>query len=169
MKRTYMTVLVAVFLSVVMAGCYTKLKGPEPGTGVYQYDDQYPYYNNDYYNPLYFNYGWYSPYSFGFPSYYGNFYTPWWYDPYYYYDGGGYYHGDGNGTPSGKDIRRRRGGEPGTMPSVPGSTYSPPPATPSGPSDQGYTPPSNPPSSGSQGSSGGTEKSSGEKSTRGRR
>lgn len=168
MRRTAMTALTAVFLSLLITGCYTKLKGPEPGTGerVYQnYYNDYPYYY-DYYNPFYFNYGWYSPFYFGYPSYYGSFYSPWWYDPYYYGNGG--YYRPGNGTPPGKEPRGRGVQRP-QQPSVPSGSYSPPPPSSSGQGETGYQPP--PPSSGNQGSSGGENpnNSSGGKTTRGRR
>jgi len=170
MKRMYLTALVAVFLSLTLAGCYTKLKGPVPATGVEQnYYRDYPNYYDDYYNPLYFQYGWYNPYYFGSPSYFGNFYYPWWYDP-YYYDGGYYPGGTVPVNPGGKDIRRRRGGDRGTFPSVPSGGYSAP-AQPSSPSGQSTEPASSNPSkpSGNTGSSGEKDNSSGGKTTRGRR
>jgi hypothetical protein len=171
MKRTVMTALVAVFLSLAVTGCYTKLKGPEPGTGLETYPNyyyEYPYYGG-YYNPFYFQYGWYSPFYFGYPSFYGGFYNPWWYDPYYYGDG---YNHDG-GYPPGKEPRERRGQGPGRqLPAVPSGTYVPTPPPSTGQSGQDYQPPpSPPPSSGNQGSSSGNDNgnSSGGKATRGRR
>jgi hypothetical protein len=164
MKRMHITVLATVFLSLTLAGCYTKLKGPEPGTGINEnYYNEYPYYYDSFYNPYSLQFGWYSPFNFGFPSYYGNFYYPWWYDPYYGNDG----NDNGHQIQPGKDIRTRGGSEQGTLPTVPGSSYSPPASSP-GSSDTGSKPPSTP-STGNQGSSSGDDKSSGGKETRGRR
>jgi len=118
MKRLFATALVAVFLPLFIGGCYTKLKGPEPGTG-----ERYQYYDDDYYSygsPYYCHYGWYSPYLWGSPHYYGYFYSPWWYDP-WYYDGGWYYDGRAR---SGKEIRRRSSNS--DLPPIPEGSYSPP-------------------------------------------
>ncbi len=170
MRRTVMTALVAVFLSLAVTGCYTKLKGPEPRTGIEPYSDyyyNYPY--GGYYTPFYFQYGWYSPYSFGYPSFYGGFYNPWFYNPYYYDDG--YYH-DHGGYPPGKEPRTRRGLRSGQeLPQVPSGSYVPPSSPSSGQSGQGYQPPPPPPSSGNQGSTSGDDKgnSSDGKATRSRR
>jgi hypothetical protein len=167
MKRLFFTALLAVFLSMIVGGCYTKLKGPEPSTGETTYDnnyDNYPY-PYGYYSPYYFHDGWYSPYFLGSPYYYGNFYSPWWYDPFYYYGDG---QNNGNGRfPSGKDIRRRRG-DNGSLPPVPGATYSPPSTPPPNSGGQGYQPPpqsppkENPPADNGNSNNGG-------KSTRQRR
>ena len=146
MKRLTATALVAVFLSLGIQGCYTKLKGPEPPTGERVYDNNdyntpnYDFY--DYYSPYFFSYGWYNnPFYFAYPGYFDSFYRPWWYDPNYYYDGGYYYNGQ---SPSNK-VRRGRG----ELPNVPGGGYTPPslPAVPGGsyqaPADQPSNPPSN--------------------------
>jgi hypothetical protein len=163
MKRAYMTALVAVFLSLTITGCYTKLKGPEPGTGVENNSyNEYPYYYDNYYNPLFFQNGWYSPYYFGSPSYFGNFYYPWWYDPYYYNDGT--YGGDHFG--GNKAIRGR--GVNGDLPPIPSGGYVAP-SPPSPPSGQSQPPSTSSPSkpNGNQGSSGDNGNSGG-KATRGR-
>jgi hypothetical protein len=167
MKKVLLTALVAVFLSLTVAGCYTRLKGPEPYTGAETYYDDlaYPY---GYYSGYYSHYGWYTPYFMGSPYYYDYFYSPWWYDPYYYYDGRDY---DGGRAPSGKDIRRRGSGRgSNSLPPVPGNTYSPPPATGGG--NQGtVTPPSQPsqPSRGNSSNNDDDSNDSGGKSTRQRR
>ncbi len=164
MKRTYITVLVAVFLSMIVGGCYTVLQGPEPGTGervYHNYYDGYPYYYDNYY-PYYFQFGWYSPYFFGSPSYYDYFYNPWWYNPYY---GDGYYYPGHGGYPSGKEPRVRGGQKP-NLPTPPSGSYSPPPPS-TGPGETSK--PSNPSSGGNQGSSGNQGEQSGGKATRGRR
>lgn len=148
MKRVILTALVAVFLSLAISGCYTKLKKPEPSAGDINYGGSY-YYNDDwdfygYWSPYLYHYGWYSPYFYTYPSYYGYFYRPWYYDPWWWYNNGG---GDNGRTPSGKQIRRGRGTGNDPM-QVPGGSYNPPSA-PSG-GDRGYQapPPSTPPSSG---------------------
>jgi len=168
MKKFYLTALLAVFLSLVIAGCYTKLKGPEPYSGERSYYDDYyypgGYYPYGFYTPYYFHLGWYSPYFFGSPYFYGNFYSPWWYDPYYYYDGG-YYNGIGR-SPGDKGIRRRRGGTSNDLPPVPGSSYSAPAPPPQTGGDQGYNP--TPPARQDPPSGNGDSKNSG-KSTRQRR
>src|SRR3989339_406813 len=111
MKRVILTALVAVFLLLVVGGCYTQLKRPEPSTGDRYFGDNYYYDDWDFYgnwSPYLYHYGWYSPYFYTYPSYYGYFYRPLYYDPWYwdYYGGGS----DGRDS-SGKVIRRgRRGG-----------------------------------------------------------
>jgi hypothetical protein len=142
MKRVIMAALLAVFLSLIVSGCYTKLKRPEPSTGDRYYGD---YYNNDYrdyygYWGSYFYYnGWYSPYFYTYPYYYGYFNRPWYYDPWWW----NYYGGDGGRRSSGKSMRRGRGDT--DLPPSPG--YTPPSQPSSG--GQGYqTPPPSPPSGG---------------------
>jgi hypothetical protein len=155
MKRSLVTALVAVFLSIAVSGCYTKLKSPGPRTGETYYYDDYDYW---YSSPYFYHYGWYSPYFYGYPLYYGYFYAPWWYDPWYYYGDGGYYDGR---TPSRKEIRRRNPGD--DLPPVPGGSYSPsPPSQGSGSSSQ-------PPASGDKQRQGNDNGNSSGKATRGRR
>ena len=137
MKRIAITALLAVFLSLNLAGCYTKLKEPGTGERVYSsgYIDDSDYY---YYDQYYFHYGWTSPYFYGYPSYYGYISYPWWYDPYYQNDNGRYSDGRTRGD---KAIRSRRGNRGNNLPAVPGGSYTLPPT--SGQGDQGtQTPPS---------------------------
>lgn len=68
-------ILIAVFLLLLMGGCYTKLKHPTPviipeETGVIEVDDQH----------WDFSYGWYWSDWYSYSIHYGYYYTPWWDD-----------------------------------------------------------------------------------------
>lgn len=162
MRRFLTAALMAAFLMIGLSGCYTKLKGPEPGTG-YQphgYSDYY-WYGYDGYWDYYYNYcyrgAWFNPYIFGYPGYYGYFYSPWWYDPWY---------GSDEVRSYDKSVRYRRSN---TAP-PPGGFSAPAPA-PSNPSSGGVIiskPARSGGQEGGQRQSGGSRGSSG-KSTRGRR
>lgn len=166
MKRLIMTALTAVFLSVIIQGCYTQFKSNEPKTGEKDYSN-YQYYGDDYYySPYYYGMGWYQPYFYyPYPSYYGYMYSPWWYDPwYYYYDDGTHYITPNNGS---KAIRRG-GSRGGTSPQSPGIRYSPQaPSAPSGGGSVESAPPPPPPSNSNPPDKKETKESG--KSTRGRR
>lgn len=161
MKRVFLSALVAVFLSLSISGCYTKLKGSAPATGERVYNDTYyDDYYGDSYAPYNYHNGWYGSYLYGYPSF-DHFYSPWWYNP--NYGGGG--SSDGR-TPGSKEIRSRRGNSGNNLPEVPGNSYTPPPSSGQG-SGTTQTPPSNsnPPSN----NGGNDSTNSSGKSTRGRR